>query len=206
MRKAFGHVAAAAVLAACVAACRSTPTAHVLSPGAADLVGTQRAGAETYRPLVEQAVMKLLSRQRPSVQTAAAGRGRPLRVCFVGIENRSAEEMGDFKDQVYEMIDTMLENNAAFQPVSRRYLQAALRETGLRPDQLFIPANMRQVATVLEQQGQPVDCLLFAKLTSGTTAAGKDVQRDYMLTLEVINVQTGDYDKESALLRKHYHR
>lgn len=186
--------------------CRSTPTAHVVRPGAPDLVGTTRAGAETYRPLVEEAVTKLLSRQRPSVQTAASVPPRPLRVCFVGIENRSAEEMGDFKEQVYEMIDTLLENNAAYQPVSRRYLEAALRETGLRPDQLFIPANMRQVAMVLEKQGQPVDCLLFAKLTSGTTEAGKSTQRDYMLTLEVVNVQTGDYDKESALLRKHYHR
>lgn len=203
MRRSSVVLSAALVL---LASCRSTPTAHVLHPGAPDLVGTTRAGAETYRPLVEEAVTKLLSRQRSSVQTAAAGPARPLRVCFVGIENRSAEEMGDFKEQLYEMIDTLLENNASFQPVSRRYLQAALRETGLRPDQLFLPANMRQVATALEQQGQPVDCLLFARLTSGTTNAGRDTQRDYMLTLEVVNVRTGDYDKESALLRKHYHR
>ncbi len=194
------------LVAVCMlSACRSTPRAHVLRPDTPDLVGTTRAGAETYRPLIEEAVHKLLARQRPSVRTAATNT-KPLRVCFVGVENRSAEELGDFKEQIYEMIDTLLENSASYQPVSRRYLQAALRETGLRPDQLFLPANMRLVAAALERQGQPVDCLLFAKLTSGTTTAGRTTQRDYLLTLELVNVQTGDYDKESALLRKHYRR
>jgi hypothetical protein len=58
---------------------------------------------------------------------------------------------------------------------------------------------------VLEQQGQPIDYLLYATLTSGTTQSGKDYQRDYLLTLEMIDTRTGDYDKESAMLRKGYH-
>ena len=48
--------------------------------------------------------------------------------------------------------------------------------------------------------------MLYAKITSGTTRKRKDTQRDYMLTLEMVNVKTGDYDKESATLRKAYHR
>ncbi len=204
-REALLSICLVTTLASLLAGCRATPTAHVLRPDAPDLVGTTRAGAETYRPLIEEAVRKLLARQRPSVRTAGT-ETRPLRVCFVGVENRSAEELGDFKEQIYEMIDTLLENSASYRSVSRRYLQAALRETGLRPDQLFLPANMRLVAAALERQGQPVDCLLFAKLTSGTTRADRTTQRDYLLTLELVNVRTGDYDKESALLRKHYRR
>jgi hypothetical protein len=32
------------------------------------------------------------------------------------------------------------------------------------------------------------------------------MQRDYVLTLEMVNVQTGDYDKETAMIRKKYDR
>ena len=52
--------------------------------------------------------------------------------------------------------------------------------------------------------GQPFDYLLYATLTSGTTHDNKDYQRDYLLTLEMVNVRTGQYDKESAQLDKGY--
>ena len=55
-------------------------------------------------------------------------------------------------------------------------------------------------------EGQPFDYLLFAKLTSGTTEKNANYQRDYLLTLEMVNVNTGDFDKESATIRKGYHR
>ncbi len=44
------------------------------------------------------------------------------------------------------------------------------------------------------------------KLTSGTTESNHDYQRDYVLTLEVVDVQSGAYDKESAKVRKGYHK
>jgi hypothetical protein len=81
-----------------------------------------------------------------------------------------------------------------------------LKETRLRPDDLFMPDNARVFAAVLEQQGQPFDYLLFAKLTSGTTHDNHDYQRDYLLTLELVDLQTGQYDKESARIRKGYHK
>ena len=46
---------------------------------------------------------------------------------------------------------------------------------------------------------------MFGKLTSGTTESNHDYQRDYLLTLELVNVQTGHYDKEAAKIRKGYH-
>ncbi len=57
----------------------------------------------------------------------------------------------------------------------------------------------------MEQASQPFDYLLYAKLTSGTTRTNKDYQRDYLLTLELLNVHTGDYDKESETISKGYH-
>ena len=48
--------------------------------------------------------------------------------------------------------------------------------------------------------------MLFATLTSGTTQSNNDQQRDYLLTLELVNIQTGSFDKESAKVRKGYHK
>ena len=56
----------------------------------------------------------------------------------------------------------------------------------------------------MEQMGQPFDFLLYATLTSGTTRSNKDYQRNYLLTLEMVNVHNGQYDKESAELDKQY--
>ena len=43
------------------------------------------------------------------------------------------------------------------------------------------------------------------KLTSGTTERNKSSQRDYLLTLELIDTRTGTYTKEQASIRKGYH-
>ena len=188
------------------AGCRHATHAKVLRPDQPDMVGTTGAGAETFKPLVDGAVSKLLARHTHGIQTVGAPTPEPLRICFVGVENRSAEEIGDFKEQIYEHIDTHIENSHAYRPVSKRFVDAALRETHLRPDELFLPKNMRRFAASLEQQGQPVDFLLFAKITSGTTRKREDMQRDYLLTLEMVNVKSGDYDKESAAIRKKYDR
>jgi hypothetical protein len=65
---------------------------------------------------------------------------------------------------------------------------------------------MRIFTGILEQQGQPVDCLLYATITSGTTENNSSEQRDYVLTLELVDVHSGAYDKQSAEIRKGYHR
>jgi hypothetical protein len=190
--------------------CRSTQHARVIKPGEKTMVGSHAAGQETFTPLIDEAVGKLLARhdQSPYRQVSTGPEMLPppkLRVCFVGVENCTAEEIGDFKAQIYERIDTRLLECGTVAPISRRFVDAALRETRLRPDQLFIPDNMRMFAGLLEQQGQPFDYLLFAKLTSGTTRENKDYQRDYDLVLELVNIRTGEQDKQSATLSKGYH-
>lgn len=189
--------------------CRGRQTAQVLSDDKADMVGSHTAGAETFKPLVQESVGKLLGRQQQS-QFQMVSQSElpppPKTICFVGVENKSAEEIGDFKDQIYQAIDTKILECGSYRAINQRFIQAGLRETRLRPDELFVPANMRAFAAVLEQEGQPVDYLMYATITSGTTKSNKDYQRDYMLTLEVINVRTGQTDKESAELRKGYNK
>ena len=130
----------------------------------------------------------------------------PARVCFLGIENKSAEELVDFKDQLFERIDSQINSGNAFRSISRRMVDAALVETRLRPDSLFLPDNRARFAAALRSQGSPVDYLLYATITSGTTDRNHSSQRDYLLTLEMVNLATGDYVKESSKIRKGYHK
>jgi hypothetical protein len=190
--------------------CKGTQYARVIKPGDKEMVGSHQAGQETFRPLIDEAVGKLVARHSapPHIQVSAGPELLPppkMRVCFVGVENKTAEEIGDFKEQIYESIDSRLLECGSCAPISRRYVEAGLRELRLRPDQLFIPDNLAMFVGLMSRQGQPFDYLLFAKLTSGTTRENKDYQRDYELTLELVNIHNGEQDKQSAMLSKGYH-
>ena len=172
------------------------------------MVGSHSAGAETYKPLIDESVGKLLARHSQGVQPASYNPNgpQPLRICFVGVENKSIEELADFKEQIYQAIDTRITQSGTFQTVSRRFVDAGLQQARLRPDMLFIPQNMRDFSAAMERQGQPFDYLLYATLTSGTTRDNRDYQRDYLLTLEMVSIRDGSNDKESAELSKAYNR
>ncbi len=202
------------------AGCRGHQVGHVLNDNQSDMVGSHQAGAETFNPLVDDAVGQLLGRHMTVVQPAShpvandprfetlpPGIVAPQRICFVGVENKSAEDLGDFKEQIYQQIDTRIVQSQQFRPISRRFVEAGLRETRLLPDELFLPRNRELFAAALEQQGQPFDYLLYATLTTGTTQKNqRDYQRDYLLTMEMIDIRSGDYDKQTAEVRKGYHR
>ena len=188
--------------------CRGRQVAHVLDSHDSDMVGSHAAGAETYNLLIDEAVARLLGRQEEQLVMSPVSYGPegPKRICFVGVENRSAEEIGDFKEQLYEQIDTAIAGSGSFQPVNLRFVQAGLDLCHLRPNDLLTPDGQRAFIAAMEQQGQPFDYLMFAKLTSGTTVNNNDKQRDYLLTLEIVNIHDGSYDKESAKVRKGYHQ
>jgi Peptidoglycan-synthase activator LpoB len=191
--------------------CKGTQYARVIKPGEREMVGSHQAGQETFRPLIDEAVGKLVARHSAAPQMQQVSTGPELlppprmRVCFVGVENKTAEEIGDFKEQIYESIDSRLLECSTCTSISRRFVEAGLRELRLRPDQLFVPDNLQMFVGLMHQQGQPFDFLLFAKLTSGTTRDNRDYQRDYELTLELVNIHTGEQDKQSAMLSKGYH-
>ena len=185
--------------------CRKTRHAQVLSDTDPDMVGSHAAGAETWKPLIDESVSRLLGRQLAEVQRT----GYPVerkRIVFCGVENRSSEEIGDFREQIYQEIDTLISASEMFEPVSRRYVESGLQQCGLRGDQLFMPNNQRMFSAVMEELQQPFDYLLYATITSGTTQSNDDYQRDYLLTMELVNIHTGSYDKDSAELRKEYHQ
>jgi len=208
----LGLLTSSAAAAPFFPGCHGAQYARVIKPGEKQMVGSHQAGQETFRPLVDEAVTKLVARHAPGPpvmhQTAYGPEPLPppkMRVCFVGVENKTAEEIGDFKEQIYECIDQRLSESGTCSSISRRYVEAGLRELRLRPDQLFVPDNMHMFVGLMAQQGQPFDYLLFAKLTSGTTRQNHDYQRDYELTMELVDIRSGEQDKQSAMLSKGYH-
>ena len=128
----------------------------------------------------------------------------PMRICFLGVENKSIEELGDFRETLYEQIDQRILNSGTFQPVSKRFVDAGLQSANLRPEEVFIPQNMRLLTDRMEQMQQPFDFVLIAKVTSGTTRSNANYEREYLLTLEMVNVHNGQYAKESATIVKKY--
>ncbi len=220
-RRQFTAMAACGLFSATSLGCASHRYGHLLANDDVDMVGSHAAGAATWNPLVDESVAKLLGRCPPAIQTVgfestdplshdstigSALAGGPATVCFVGIENKSVEELTDFKDQIYERIDSQINGAQTFRSISRRMVDAALVETRLRPDSLFLPENRSLFASALGRQGTPVDYLLYATITTGTTDRNKSTQRDYLLTLEMVNLHSGDYLKESATIRKGYHK
>lgn len=188
--------------------CRGYQYGHLIKSDQADMVGSHAAGSEVYNPLVEEAVTRLLGscETLPDGALEPNGLANTRKICFVGVENKSAEELADFKDQIYQMIDAQINRSGHFEAVSRRMVDAALIETRLRPDALLVPSNMQLFTTVLQRQGQPIDYLLYATLTSGTTERNSSSQRNYLLTLEIVDTRSGTYRKEQAEIRKGYHK
>lgn len=190
-----------------LAGCRGRQHAVVLNDSDQDMVGSHEAGAETWKPLIDESVAKLLGRACTDIQAVSytTPGGLPVRkVCFVGVENRSSEPIGDFREQIYEHIDGLVGQSDNFRMISRRYVEAAMSEIRCRPDLLVLPENQRQLQAILEREDQPFDFLLFAQVTSGTTTSNENYQRDYLLTLELLDIHSGEALKESALLRKGY--
>jgi hypothetical protein len=186
--------------------CKGTQ-ARLMHWNEADKVGSNRAGAEVYNPMVRGATAKLLARAatEPIQQVNHHTGSKPIRkVCFIGLENASIEELGDFREHITMAILEEISSSDQFEIVSDRAVTAGLRALSLRPDDLFMMENMRMFTTAMGRGGTPVDYLLFAKITSGTTESNRDMQRDYKLTLELINTQTFVPIIESMPMRKEY--
>jgi hypothetical protein len=192
-----------------VAGCRNRQKARVLSQNDEDMVGSHTAGAETWKPLIDESVCRLLAKSCSTIHqashtTVSEDGTASRRICFVGVENRSSEEIGDFKEQIYEHIDSQISQDPQFKMISRRYVEAAMDSCRCRPETLVLPTKQRELQAALERVDQPFDYLLFASITSGTTTNNGDYQRDYLLTLELLDIHTGESQKDSAMLRKGY--
>jgi len=181
--------------------CEST-RGRIMGDEEQDLVGNRKAGAPTYDRLVEGAVQKMLGLHRAEIEPKG-----PMKIAFMGVENKGIEEMVDAKAQMEELISTSVNRSGVYRTISERFVRRALREIRAGLDDLLLPEYRRRFLAVLEQQQMPADCLLFATLTTLSTGGQDEMrQRNYMLTLEMIDVGSGWSDKVSTRIRKEYNR
>jgi len=188
--------------------CRLTSKGRIKGFHEKDRVGSDQAGAEVFKPVVDRVVTKMIARVEGMPvdmrSQSFSAEGYPVhRITFITIENQSAEELGDYKDHIKEIISQRIGESPAFEMISDKAVSAALRQSGLRPDDLLNPKYMQMFRNDMGANAN-FDYMLFAKLTSGTTRDNADMQRDYMLTLNLIDVNTFQEIKESEPISKEY--
>jgi Arc/MetJ-type ribon-helix-helix transcriptional regulator len=197
-RPPFRHDLAAAFLLGLLLPSACGPSGRIKEEDEPDLVGDTRAGAAEFQRLVEGAVHRLL--QKP---TARAER---FKIAFLDVENQGIEELVDWRDTLRQRIDEAVNDSGRYVNISDRFVRAALREAGVQRDELYIPEKRRRFLHALEASGNPVDYLLYASINTGTTKRGNEQQRDYLLTLELVDVETGVAEKVNENVRKEYLR
>ena len=189
MKKLLSVLCVLPVLVSC-----ALPAGRIMKRSEPDSVGSRAAGAATFDQLL-----------RGAVHGSAREAANKLSVAVLRVENASAEELGDWQEQIFDKISTSVNESGRYQTISLRYIDAGLRESRLRRDDLFIPAKRRVFLDVLEAAKVPAQVLIFPKLTTGTTELGpKRAQRNYLLTLELVDISTGRDFRVSEEVRKAY--
>ncbi|MBI4586562.1 MAG: hypothetical protein HY717_21335 [Planctomycetes bacterium] len=165
------------------------PSGRIKEKGEASLVGDRRAGTVVYRRLIDGSLKELSLKFRLAARNSNAPK---IRVAFFGIDNRTNEELGSWRDQLNDIINGAINESADFQDVSfENFVKPALETAGVKPDRLVIPAEARKLLAVLEKNNQVLDAFLFARLTQGDTTQGNLKQSDYILTFELVNPLDG---------------
>jgi len=179
------------VVVAALGSCGST--GRVRADGEEQLVGDKRAGTLTYDELVKQSTTKLVS--QAGMQARAQG---PYRVAFFGLDTKGAEELKDQLPAIYEQIEEILVNSGPFEVLSRKAVDRARQEVGLRDfDDLFIQKNRDAFLGVMGRDSQAPDVLVYGTTTTQTTdSSGGWFSRDtkerrYSLSLEMIDASKG---------------
>ena len=73
-------------------------------------------------------------------------------------------------------------------------------------EQLVLPKRRREFAKALEASSTPVQYLLYCRLTRGGTQGANRRQANYLLTLELVNIVTGESNTVGTEVRKEFRR
>jgi hypothetical protein len=168
-------------------ACKSGPTARVMDDSEGEMVGNTQAGAAVYKSQVESVVQEMLASPLASNSNL-----EKAKLCVLRVENASAEELGDWSEQLFSLIRSSIDQSGRFGNLSTRTMDRALQEGGMRQDDLLLPKYQREFSAILESSGEPIQYLVYPRLSSGTTTSGKDSQRDYYMELELVAIANGE--------------
>ena len=182
-----------------LAACESPPEGRIMGDNERDLVDASGAGAATFQRLVTESVAKLLDRHCDKHDV------KVYRLAFVDLQNRTSEELGEWREQLIDKILIGVDKHRAFRIISEQMVSAVLREMGNPPvDRLFLPEGRREFAKILERDSIPLQFLMYGRITRGGTNASEVRQANYLLTLELVDAETGEADTVGAEVRKEF--
>ncbi|MHC4223833.1 MAG: hypothetical protein ACYSX0_16460 [Planctomycetota bacterium] len=182
-----------------LAAC-SKPAGRIKTGDEGDLVGSSTAGSATYNQLIGNATRKLLD----SVVAKQTG-NELMKIAFIGIENRGAEELGDIREATNQAIENVIFKAKRFDMIAQRYVSHALKATGMRAEDLMLKGGREEFMGILREDGQTPDFMLWAIYTTLSTKGEFERQRDYLLTLELLDASSGRIvEKETERVRKAY--
>ncbi len=186
----------AAVLAASLAAGCAGPSARVKSSDEGTLVDVRKGGTETYKELIRKGVEELLAENRIQLENAAK---KPM-IAFVGVENRSSEELGEFRAAMDTEITTALVNSRIYSMLSMRAVDAAKREANIRDVADLTVSRPRQAfLSVLNRDGQPPEYFLFGEVTTMTSTGNQSRERTYQLTLQLMDSSNGTIQSQKLV-------
>ncbi len=178
-------------------ACDSV-SARIMEDDEKDMVDVRSAGAAAFEKMVTESVTKILNRHRGDANGIQV-----RRLAFVDLQNRTKEELGEWREQLIDRIQIGIDQHPAYRIVAEELVTAVLSEMGNPPvEKLLLPKPQREFAKVLEKKNSPVQFLMYGSLTRGGTVGNNERQANYLLTLRLINTATGDTDTEGAMVRK----
>ncbi len=126
--------------------------------------------------------------------------------CFVGVENQSNDELGDFREELHAHITDAINRSASRTSISRRFVEVALAETKLRPDALLVPDKMQLFCSALQREGHSADYMLLAKIKPSQQLIQlqntDSRQTDYTLELTLLDVLAQAMNKQEILISK----
>jgi curli biogenesis system outer membrane secretion channel CsgG len=176
-----------------LALCACGSSGRVKAEGEPQLVGDTRAGTLTYDELVKQTTTKLV--QQAGLSARAQG---PYLVAFFGIQTKGAEELRDQLPAIYEQIEEILVNSGPFTVLSRKAVDRAQAEAGMRDiDDLFIAKNRDAFMGIMGRDSKAPDVLVYGTTTTQTTESSGGIfqrntkERRYSLSLEMIDAHSG---------------
>ncbi len=194
--------ALATLLAVSLALGACAPRGRIMEEGEQDLVGASTAGVAQYNILIREATTKLLNRVKAEI-----GADKKHVIAFVGVDNRSAEELGDLRESIYTITNQVVQDSGFFTMLSRDAVEGVMRKTGKRPQDIVMQDGREAFLRELRPMGMEPAYLMTCKVTSASTAgASGRRQRDYLLTLGLTDVNTLVEFSESHRVRTDYRR
>jgi hypothetical protein len=187
------------------AGCRSDPTGRVMHPDEPVGVDVHQASVDVFDGMMRQGVTAILDK----AGAKQSGDQQRHRMIFAGIQNNSDERLGEKKDYIYDTVDTMITANGSYDMVSRVFVENVLSQMGRQPRaELLLDPQVRDevVERFRQKEGRDyIGYILWGKFNNATSETGRDeLEKKYVLVLELVDVRTGLQVKHQEYGRKAY--